>query len=38
MSNISLKRLQKEYENFKKDPSEDFVAFPIKVYNVSNNV
>ena len=30
MSNISLKRLQKEYENFLKDPSDDFVAAPIK--------
>lgn len=34
MSNISLKRLQKEYENFKKDPSEDFVAFPVKVTTI----
>ena len=30
MSNISLRRIQKEFQNMIKDPSEDFVANPIK--------
>ena len=30
MSNISLKRIHKEYQNMIKDPSEDFFASPIK--------
>ena len=30
MSSISLKRIQKEFQSFIKDPSEDFVANPIK--------
>jgi ubiquitin-conjugating enzyme E2 J1 len=30
MSSISLKRIQKEFQNLVKDPSDDFVANPIK--------